>query len=63
MFTNSSIPLWECVNGASLNPATAIGVADHKGSIEVGKDADVIITDPEFNIKKTIIGGEIKYEA
>ena len=63
VFTNSSIPLWECVNGASLNPATTIGVADRKGSIEVGKDADVIITDPEFNIKKTIIGGEIKYEA
>ena len=63
VFTNSSIPLWECVNGASLNPAMAIGVADRKGSIEVGKDADVIITDLEFNIKKTIIGGEIKYEA
>lgn len=63
VYTNSSIPLWECVNGASLNPATTIGVADRKGSIEVGKDADVIITDPEFNIKKTIIGGEIKYEA
>lgn len=62
VFTNSSIPLWECVNGASLNPATAIGVADRKGSIEVGKDADVIITDPEFNIKKTIIGGEIKFQ-
>lgn len=62
VFTNSSIPLWECVNGASLNPAMAIGVADHKGSIEVGKDADVIITDSEFNIKKTIIGGEIKFQ-
>ena len=63
VFTNSAIPLWECVNGASLNPATAIGVAERKGSIEVGKDADVIITDLEFNVKKTIIGGEIKYEA
>ncbi len=63
VFTNSSIPLWECVNGASLNPAAAIGVADRKGSIEMGKDADVIITDLEFNVKKTIIGGENKYEA
>ncbi len=63
VYTNSSIPLNECVNGASLNPATAIGIDKTKGSIEVGKDADIIITDSEFNVKKTIVGGEIKYEA
>ncbi len=63
VYTNSNIPLHECVNGASLNPATAIGVADRKGSLEIGKDADVIITNEKFEIKKTIIGGETKYEA
>lgn len=63
VYTNSSIPLNECVNGASLNPATAIGVADRKGSLEVGKDADVIITDDSFDVLKTIIGGEIRYES
>ena len=63
VFTNSSIPLYECVNCASLNPATALNIADKKGSIETGKDADIIITDNEFNVLNTIIGGEIKYEA
>jgi len=63
VYTNSSIPLWECVNGASLNPATTLGIDDSKGSIDVGKDADIIITDNEFNVLKTIIGGKIKYEA
>ena len=63
VYTNSSIPLYECVNGATLNPATTIGVADKKGSIDVGKDADIIITDNKFNVQKTIIGGEIRYEA
>ncbi len=63
VYTNSSIPLWECVNCASLNPAQVIGSDKEKGSIEVGKDADIIITDNEFNIRKTIIGGKIKYEA
>ena len=63
VYTNSSIPLWECVNGASLNPATAIGIEKAKGSLEVGKDADIIITDEEFNINKTIIGGTVRYEA
>jgi len=63
VYTNSSIPLWECVNGASLNPATTLGIEKSKGSIEVGKDADIIITDSEFNVEKTIIGGKIKYES
>jgi len=63
VFTNSNIPLHECVNGASLNPATAIGLEKTKGSLDIGKDADIVITDAEFNVKKTIIGGDIRYEA
>ena len=63
VFTNSNIPLYECVNCASLNPATTLGIADKKGSLDVGKDADIIITDAQFNIEKTIIKGEIKYES
>lgn len=59
---NTDIPLNEIVNAATLNPAKAIGL-DTKGSLEQGKDADIIITDMNFNIKKTIIGGEIRYEA
>ena len=63
VYNNSSIPLYECVNCATLNPANAIGIADRKGSIEIGKDADVVILDNEFNVKKTIIGGVVRYEA
>ena len=63
VYNNSKIPLNECVNCASLNPATTLGIQDKKGSIKVGKDADVVILDNEFNVRKTIIGGKIKYEA
>ena len=63
VYNNSTIPLWECVNCATLNPATTIGVSDRKGSIEVGKDADIVVLDDEFNVKKTIIGGVVRYEA
>ncbi len=62
-YTNSSIPLWECVNCASLNPATVLGLENKKGSLEVGKDADIIICDGEFEVQKTIIKGEAKYGA
>ena len=63
VYNNSSIPLWECVNCASLNPATVIGIADKKGSLDIGKDADIVICDNEFNVNKTIIKGEIRYES
>ena len=63
IYQNTNIPLNECVNCATLNPATAIGMADRKGSLAVGKDADIVILDNEFNVKKTIIGGTIKYES
>ena len=63
VYTNSQIPLWECVNGASLNPATTLGIEKKKGSLDIGKDADIIITDNEFNVEMTIIGGKVKYEA
>lgn len=63
VYTNSDIPLYECVNCAALNPATVIGMDKTKGSLETGKDADIIITDADFEIQKTIIAGEIKYEA
>lgn len=63
IYKNSKIPLHECVNCASLNPATTLGIQEKKGSIAVGKDADVIILDGEFNLKKTIIEGKVRYEA
>ncbi len=63
VYKNSNIPLYECVNCASLNPATAMGIADRKGSLEIGKDADIVITDENFEVKKTIIRGGTKYEA
>lgn len=63
VYKNSDAPLWQCVRCASLNPATLLGIRNRKGSLEVGKDADIIITDNEFEVKKTIIGGTVRYEA
>ena len=63
VWANTDLPLYEIVAAASLNPANAIGMGDVKGSLEVGKDADIIITDEQFNVKKTIMQGEIRYEA
>lgn len=52
------IPLHEAVRMASLTPARVIGVAEHKGSLEPGKDADIAIFNGDFTAWGTIIGGQ-----
>ena len=42
----------------SLTPATLMGIADKKGSIEKGKDADFILMDKNFNVDKVFVHGE-----
>jgi N-acetylglucosamine-6-phosphate deacetylase len=46
---------------SSLNAARAIGVSAHKGSLEVGKDADLVLLDESFNIHLTVVEGEIVF--
>ncbi|NEZ48029.1 N-acetylglucosamine-6-phosphate deacetylase [Clostridium niameyense] len=49
----------EAVNLLSLNPAKSLGIDHKKGSIEIGKDADMTIFDKDFNIFNTIVEGNI----
>lgn len=42
----------------SENPAKLIGVFDKKGSIEEGKDADLVLLNKDFAIVETIVGGQ-----
>lgn len=48
---------------ASLQPARACGVAVRKGSLEVGKDADIAVLEPDFSVRHTIRGGFTAYSA
>ena len=57
LYENTNLSLPEAIQAASLNPARAIGVDDRKGSIEPGKDADLILVDEQMNVYKTIVGG------
>ncbi|MPM74762.1 N-acetylglucosamine-6-phosphate deacetylase [bioreactor metagenome] len=58
-YKHSSIELYEAVNMAALNPAKVIGLDKCKGSLEVGKHSDIIIFDEDFQVSKTIVGGEV----
>ena len=44
---------------ASLTPAMIVGVSDRKGSLEAGKDADVVILDQDLRVIQTVARGRV----
>ena len=63
VLAHTTLPVYEVFKMASLNPAEAIKVSDRLGSLEAGKDADIIIVDDEINVKRTIKKGRTIYVA
>ena len=43
---------------AATNPARLMSINDRKGSIEQGKDADLILFDENFRLQSVWIGGK-----
>ncbi|KHF38687.1 N-acetylglucosamine-6-phosphate deacetylase [Halalkalibacter okhensis] len=58
-FTDAT--LQDCIYMASMNPAKQLKVDDRKGSLTVGKDADLLLVDGELNIAHTFCRGEMAY--
>ncbi len=47
----------------SANQARQVGLADRKGKLAVGYDADVVLLDKAANVRTTIAAGRIVYQA
>jgi len=66
---NAGLPMEEGWKAITINPATALGIADRVGSLEVGKDGDVVIwtADPLTTVGgeayTTVVGGKVVYQA
>lgn len=52
-------PMEELLPLLTENPAKLIGVFDRKGSIAVGKDADLVALDKNGEIQKVFVGGRL----
>lgn len=59
MVTLAEIPLVEAVKMMTLTPARIMKIDYKKGSIEVGKDADLVIFDQNINVSHTILEGHV----
>jgi len=53
------ISLTDAWTMASLTPASIIGIDSKKGSLAVGKDADILIIDKDLNIKSIYLKGKL----
>lgn len=63
MIELAEVPLLDAVKMMTLTPARIMKIDDHKGSIEMGKDADFVIFDNNINVSHTIIGGNVIYRS
>ncbi len=57
----ADVGLRDAVRMAAINPARLLGIGAGKGSLEAGKDADVIIFNEALEIKSAIVKGNIVY--
>lgn len=58
MVKKAGIPLEDAVRMASETPARLTGIADSKGTLEKGKDADIVILDNDANVRCVFTKGK-----
>ncbi|MEV6395546.1 N-acetylglucosamine-6-phosphate deacetylase [Streptomyces sp. NPDC051907] len=56
--TVDRLPVEDVVQAISANPAKVLGMYDRVGSLEPGKDADLVVLDADFELKGVMRKGE-----
>ena len=63
MINLAGVSLQDAVKMATLTPARILKIDDAKGSIDRGKDADIVVFDEDINVRMTIVEGKLVYRA
>jgi N-acetylglucosamine-6-phosphate deacetylase len=61
LVTKVGISLLNAVQMASYNPAKCLGIDDRKGSLELYKDADIVILNKNLETELTMVAGKVVY--
>ena len=59
MVQKAEIPLADVIRMVSETPARIMGVLDRKGTLERGKDADIIALDRDLNVRAVWAMGQL----
>ena len=51
------VPFNYAINSCTINPARCLGVDDRKGSLTVGKDADIVVLNDDYSVVQTYCKG------
>ena len=54
--------LKDTIATVTKNPANVLGIQDKKGSLEKGKDADLVMLNNDHTVYATFVGGELVYQ-
>jgi len=61
MIQFTGVTLSDAVGMQTLNPAASIRVADRKGRLQRGYDADLVLLDRELKLQATICQGTVTF--
>lgn len=61
MVNLAEVPLVEAVRMATATPAAIAGIADRKGALVEGKDADIIFFDNQIRVSRVFIEGKTEW--
>ena len=62
MINTAGVSLQDTIQMITETPARIMGIQDTKGSLVVGKDADILIFDNDIVINMTMVNGKIVYQ-
>ena len=58
----ADVPLLQAVEMASYTPAKILRIDRRKGSLAVGKDADILLFDENIDIALTMVRGRVVHQ-
>jgi N-acetylglucosamine-6-phosphate deacetylase len=63
MISQGGVSLENTIQMITKTPAEIMNIADRKGSLSVGKDADIVIFDENISVYCTMVNGKIIYQS
>lgn len=57
------VPLPSAIKAATLNPAKAAGISGITGTLEAGKQADIVVLDRELRLRLVVVKGKVIHQS